>query len=124
MLDRLNKMVNKPDVPNLYIAERVVQQMATAAQQYLEDETGEAMIGLVVPPDDETDKTSVYVMDTIAPGADALRASHTFQQGAHGRMTCSTGCARTGNRRGSSAMTRTGTRRCITLETGTSSRVS
>ncbi len=81
MLDRLNKMVNKPDVPNLYIAERVVQQMATAAQQYLEDETGEAMIGLVVPPEDATDKTSVYVMDTIAPGADALRASHTFQQG-------------------------------------------
>lgn len=81
MLDMLSNIGKRPEMPTLHIAERVVKQMAAAGQQYLEDETGEAMIGVVLPPQGDDAQTAVYVIDTIAPGADALRASHTFQQG-------------------------------------------
>lgn len=80
MLNRLSNMITGPDVPKLFVAKRVVEKMARAAQQYVENETGEAMIGLVIP-DKATGSTSVYVVDTIAPGDDVVRASHTFQQG-------------------------------------------
>ncbi len=79
MLNRLNTLITGPNVPKLYIAQRVIDKMVAAAQQYIEDETGEAMIGLVLA--DGTTGVSVYIVDTIAPGDDALRASHTFQQG-------------------------------------------
>lgn len=80
MLDRLNTIINGADVPNLFLAQRVVDNIARGAMQYIEDETGEAMIGLIIP-DTSSDKKSVYVIDTIAPGDNAVRQTHTFQQG-------------------------------------------
>ncbi|MEM6529213.1 MAG: hypothetical protein AAF653_13025, partial [Chloroflexota bacterium] len=79
MFERINTLLNGPDIPKLYIAQRVIDKMAKAAQQYIEDETGEAMIGMIIP--DETSGTAVYILDTIAPGDDAVRETHTFQQG-------------------------------------------
>ncbi len=79
MLNRLNNMINPPDIPKLYLAQRVVDKMAHAALQYTDDETGEAMIGMVI--DDATSGAAVYVIDTIAPGEGAVREAHTFQQG-------------------------------------------
>jgi hypothetical protein len=79
MLNRLNTLITGPNVPKLYVAQRVIDKMVKAAQEYVDDETGEAMIGLVLV--DGTTGVAVYIIDTIAPGDDALRASHTFQQG-------------------------------------------
>ena len=48
MIGRLKKS-NKSSVPNLVIAQRVVDKMAVAAKHFLQDETGEAMVGLIIP---------------------------------------------------------------------------
>ncbi len=66
-------------VPNLVIAQRVLDKMMTASKQHLEDETGEAMIGLVVTTPHSG--TTLYVLDTISPDESAVRHYHTFQQG-------------------------------------------
>jgi hypothetical protein len=66
-------------VPNLVVAGRVLARISAAARQHLEDETGEALVGLVVPG--ETGVPTLYVLDTISPDDSALRDYHTFQQG-------------------------------------------
>jgi hypothetical protein len=66
-------------VPNLVIAGRVLTRISTAARQHIEDETGEALVGLVVPG--EAGIETLYVLDTISPDDTALRDYHTFQQG-------------------------------------------
>lgn len=68
-------------VPNLVIAQRVLDKIVSAAGEYIEDETGEAMAGLVVPGDETTGVPTVYILDTIAPDDSAVRHLHTFQQG-------------------------------------------
>ncbi|MDX2162122.1 MAG: hypothetical protein SF162_12410 [bacterium] len=70
----------RASVPNLVIAQRVIDKMAAAAASYLEDETGEAMVGVVVP-NPHSGVATVYVLETIAPDASAIRHQHTFQQG-------------------------------------------
>lgn len=67
-------------VPNLIIAQRVIDKMAAAASRYIEDETGEAMVGLVLPPQGDASPTYV-VLETISPDTSAVRQLHTFQQG-------------------------------------------
>lgn len=67
-------------VPNLVVAQRVIDKMARAAQHYLEDETGEAMVGLLVPGPHSGIPT-LYILDTIAPDDSAVRQWATFQQG-------------------------------------------
>ena len=42
-------MANRVNVPNLVLAQHVLNKMATAANHYVEDETGEALVGVVVP---------------------------------------------------------------------------
>ncbi|HYO89451.1 MAG TPA: hypothetical protein VER79_12430 [Candidatus Limnocylindrales bacterium] len=76
-------MFTKParSVPNLVVARRVLDRMLGAAQAYLEDETGEAMVGLVVPAGQPGAPPTIYILDTIAPDETALRQFHTFQQG-------------------------------------------
>jgi hypothetical protein len=69
------------NVPNLVLAQRVINKMATAAGQYIEDETGEAMVGLVDPGTNTNGHPTLYVLDTIAPDESAVREMHTFQQG-------------------------------------------
>src|SRR5215216_7737672 len=68
-------------VPNVVVAQRVVQKMVNAAQRYLEDETGEAMVGLIVPGAYTNGVPTLYVLDTISPDETAVRMMHTFQQG-------------------------------------------
>ncbi|MBW4438519.1 MAG: hypothetical protein KME04_15370 [Pleurocapsa minor GSE-CHR-MK-17-07R] len=68
-------------VPNLIVAERVLKRMLQATRQHMQDETGEAMVGLVVPPSQGASVASVYILDTIAPDASAVRQQFTFQQG-------------------------------------------
>jgi hypothetical protein len=67
-------------VPNLVIAQRVIDKMTAAASSYLQDETGEAMVGLVME-NAATGVATLYVLDTIAPDSSAVRDYHTFQQG-------------------------------------------
>lgn len=73
--------LNGRSVPNLVIAQRVLNKMAAAARHYIEDETGEAMVGLVVPGTHTNGVPTLYVLDTISPDSSAVRQMHTFQQG-------------------------------------------
>jgi len=68
-------------VPNLVVARRVINKMVAAAQRFAEDETGEAMVGLVVPGTHTNGVPTLYVLDTISPDETAVRQMHTFQQG-------------------------------------------
>ncbi|MFN8530347.1 MAG: hypothetical protein U0670_17235 [Anaerolineae bacterium] len=70
----------KTTVPDLVVSQRVIDKMIEAAKSYLEDETGEALVGLVVHNAHSSTQT-LYVLDTIAPDASAIRHYATFQQG-------------------------------------------
>jgi hypothetical protein len=72
--------MSRHSVPNLVVAQRVLHKMASAARHFIEDETGEAMVGLVVPGG-KTGIDTIYVLDTISPDDSAVRQLHTFQQG-------------------------------------------
>ncbi len=78
---RLQQIVRGPGAPNLVLAQRVIDKMATAANQHLEDETGEAMVGFIVAPSLPNGVPTIYVLDTISPDSSAVRQFHTFQQG-------------------------------------------
>ncbi len=69
---------NRGIIPNLVIAQRVIDKMVQAANHYVEDETGEAMVGLVV---DSDNVTTIYVLETIAPDESAVRGEAVFKQG-------------------------------------------
>lgn len=78
--NRLN--LNRRSAPNLVIGQRVINKMAKAAERYLQDETGEAMVGLVVPGTHTNGVPTVYVLETIAPlDETTVREWATFQQG-------------------------------------------
>lgn len=68
-------------VPNLVIAQRVLDKMLAAASHYVEDETGEAMVGFILPGERLGGVPTIYVIDTISPDDSAVRQLHTFQQG-------------------------------------------
>jgi hypothetical protein len=80
MLSRLQFGKKGGVVPNLVVAQRVIDKMVAAAQHYLEDETGEAMVGLIVE-NPHSGIPTLYVLDTISPDETAIRHFHTFQQG-------------------------------------------
>lgn len=80
----MNNLLNKigRGVPNLVVAQRVLDKMVAAAGRYLADETGEAMVGLLVPGTHTNGIPTIYVLDTIPPLDDsAVREWGTFQQG-------------------------------------------
>ncbi len=74
-------MISRGIVPKLVLSERAVQRMLSAAGQFMEDETGEAMVGFIVEDDSPEGLPTIYVLDTISPDETAVRRSHTFQQG-------------------------------------------
>lgn len=75
-------MTTRVTIPNLVLAQRVIDKMAAAAAQHLEDETGEAMVGVVMPGENTNGVPTIYVLDTISPDDDnTVRRQHTFQQG-------------------------------------------
>lgn len=71
----------RASVPNLVIAQRVLDKMKAVSTRYLDAETGEAMIGLVVSGERTNGVPTLYVLDTISPDESAIRQIHTFQQG-------------------------------------------
>lgn len=74
-------MISRGIVPNLIISQRVVERVLAAARSYLEDETGETMVGLVVDTDEPEQMPTLYVLDTIAPDDSTIRRTHMFEQG-------------------------------------------
>jgi hypothetical protein len=69
-------------IPNLVVSRRVMDKMAAASRRYIADETGEAMVGLVVPGKNTNGVPTLYVLDTISPDErTVVRHAHTFQQG-------------------------------------------
>ena len=62
------------------VARRVVEKIVRGALQYPELETGEALVGLVVPQP-ARDEPQIYVLDTIPPGPAAVREWGMFAQG-------------------------------------------
>ncbi len=76
MLKRLFR--KSPPVPKLIIAQRVIDKMQIAANTFVEDETGEAMIGLITQ---SGEARTLIILDTISPDDSAVRQLHTFQQG-------------------------------------------
>jgi hypothetical protein len=80
MFSRFQKIAHG-SIPNLVVARRVLDKMQAAAETHLEDETGEAMVGLLVPGTYSNAIPTLYVLDTISPDETAIRQFHTFQQG-------------------------------------------
>ncbi|MGJ3240741.1 MAG: hypothetical protein ACFE0Q_18675 [Anaerolineae bacterium] len=74
-------MISRGIVPNLVISQRVVDHVVKAAQGFIEDETGESMVGLVVDTDEPETMPTMYVIDTISPDDSVIRRSHMFEQG-------------------------------------------
>ncbi|MFQ3566121.1 MAG: hypothetical protein SNJ59_03900 [Aggregatilineales bacterium] len=68
-------------IPNLVVAQRVLDKMRAAAESHLQDETGEALVGLYLPGTYGGGLPTLYVLDTISPDDSAVRQFHTFQQG-------------------------------------------
>ena len=75
-------MISRGIVPNLVLSQRAVDRIVHTAQGFIQDETGESMVGLVLPGQDVEDMPTIYVLDTISPDeATTVRMTHTFQQG-------------------------------------------
>ncbi len=72
---------NRGIIPNLVIAQRVIDKMVRAANHYVEDETGEALIGVVATGDNTNGVPTIYVLETIAPDESAVRGEAVFKQG-------------------------------------------
>jgi hypothetical protein len=68
------------DLPRVIVAQRVIDKMVRGALLYPEPETGEAMIGLVVPQTGQQEP-DIYILDTISPGERAVREWGKFEQG-------------------------------------------
>lgn len=74
-------MISRGIVPNLIISQRMVDRVVKAAQGYLEDETGESMVGLIIDTDEPESMPTLYILDTISPDESVIRRSHMFEQG-------------------------------------------
>jgi hypothetical protein len=68
------------EVPRVVLAQRVLDKIVRGALLYPEPETGEALIGLVVPHP-ERSEPDIYILDTIGPGEQAVREWGMFEQG-------------------------------------------
>jgi len=67
-------------IPHIILAQRVIDKIVRGALLYPEPETGEAMIGLIVPRAGNGEP-DIYVLDTISPGERAVREWGMFEQG-------------------------------------------
>ncbi len=68
-------------IPNLVVSQRVIDRMVAASRRFLQDETGEAMVGVVDPGTNTGGVPTLYVLDTIAPDESAERERYSFEQG-------------------------------------------
>lgn len=74
-------MISRGIVPNLVLSQRVVDRVKEASKHFLADETGETMVGIVLPPHGDTKLPTIYVLETISPDETTIRRSHMFEQG-------------------------------------------
>lgn len=75
-------MISRGIVPNLVISQRVVDRVVEASKHFLADETGETMVGIILPAEQTPEAMpTLYIMDTIAPDDTVVRRSHMFEQG-------------------------------------------
>lgn len=80
MVNRLHTLaVERAGLPRVTLAQRVVDTMVRGALTYA-TETGEALIGLPVPAIGRREP-DLFVLDTIAPDASAVRLNTYFEQG-------------------------------------------
>ncbi len=79
-MNRLHTLaVERAGLPRVTLAQRVIDTMVHGALTYA-TETGEALIGLPVPAVGRHEP-DLYVLDTIAPDASAVRLNTYFEQG-------------------------------------------
>ena len=74
-------MLRRGVVPNLVLSQRVLDKINAAAGRFIEDETGESMVGLVLPAGMDDGSPTLFVLDTISPDESAERWMHKFEQG-------------------------------------------
>jgi hypothetical protein len=81
MSDHVKQSINGPSrPPRVIVAERVIRKIARGATRYLDEETAEALVGLVVP--NAQGEPDLIVLDTIAPDQSAIdRGSYMVAQG-------------------------------------------
>jgi hypothetical protein len=75
-----DKTSNSTNSPRVFVAERVIDKIVRGALLYPDPETGEAMIGLIVPQSGRPEP-DIYVLDTISPGEHAVRQWGKFEHG-------------------------------------------
>ena len=75
-----DKTSNSTNSPRVVLAERVIDKIVRGALLYPDPETGEAMIGRIVPQTGRPEP-DIYVLDTISPGEHAVRQWGKFEHG-------------------------------------------
>lgn len=69
-------------LPNLILAQRVIDKMATAAAKFVHDETGEALVGVMLPASHPNSVPTIIVLDTLpADESEVERAAYAFAHG-------------------------------------------
>jgi len=69
-------------LPNLILAQRVIDKMANAAAKFVHDETGEALVGVMLPASQPGGATTIIVLDTLpADESEVERAAYAFAHG-------------------------------------------
>ncbi len=80
MSNQASKQGKAQQLGHVVVARRVVEKIVRGAARYPDLETGEALIGLVVPQPGRAEP-QIYVLDTIPPGPVAVREWGMFEQG-------------------------------------------
>jgi hypothetical protein len=75
-------MTHSPVLPNLILAQRVVDKMAKQAARFVHDETGEALVGVMLPAAHLNGAPTLVVLDTLpADESEVERAAYAFAHG-------------------------------------------
>lgn len=65
----------------VHISPRAIERMKRGALLYPDAETGEALVGVMIPPESKAHFPTLYVLETIAPMQNAVRQWAMFSQG-------------------------------------------
>jgi hypothetical protein len=69
------------DLMEVHIAPNVLDRMKRAAMLFPNDETGEALVGVMIPPEKKKSFPAMTVLETIPPMQNAIREWAMFSQG-------------------------------------------
>lgn len=74
--------MTQPVIPNLILAQRVVDKMAKQAAKFVHDETGEAMVGVMLPAAHPNGAPTIIAIDTLpADESEVVRQAYAFAHG-------------------------------------------